>query len=92
MKAWTSALTAGQCAYDFSHTWMAGARIYVVQGASGWRKLYCNGCGLSRHQAPPDTGEVLELEDQPAYPKPLRALADQVRARFDSKLAQANDK
>jgi hypothetical protein len=90
MKSWTSALTAGQCAYDGSHTWMAGARIYVVQGL-GWRKLYCNSCGLSRHQAPPDTGEVLELEDQPAYPKPLRALADEVRARFDGRAAAARN-
>jgi hypothetical protein len=91
MKSWTSAILPGRCAYDGSHTWMAGARIYVVQGPSGWRKLYCNGCGLSRHQAPPDTGEILDLEDQPTYPKPLLALADQVRQQFDARAAAARN-
>lgn len=88
MKAWTSAEIAGTCAYDYGHTWLRGARVFRVQGV-GWTKDYCSSCALSRHQAPPDTGEIVELADHPTYPRPLKALAEKVRAQFDAKLAAA---
>lgn len=79
MKAWTTAEIAGRCAYDGLHTWRPGARVFVLQGAD-WRKVFCNSCGLARHGAPPDTGEVLDVTDAPSFPKPLKDLADQARS------------
>jgi hypothetical protein len=87
MKAWTTASGDGQCSHTWGHFWKAGDRIFRVSGAT-WTKDYCPQC--AHHQgAPPDTGEVLELSDTPTYPRPLKALADQVREQFDARMAAA---
>lgn len=91
MKAWTSATSDGQCSYDGKHTWKTGDRIFRLQGTT-WVKEYCPSCGHALHTAPPDTGELLDLESAPTYPTPLKALAEAVAAKilpFDSRMAAA---
>ena len=91
MKAWTSATIDGRCSYDWKHHWKAGDRIFRLQGTT-WTKDFCASCGLELHAAPPDTGEILDLESAPSYPKPLKALAEAVAAKilpFDAKVAAA---
>ena len=94
MKAWTSATCDGTCSYDRSHGWKTGARIFHVQGVGGWKYDYCATCAVSRQEAPPDTGEILDFTDAPSYPAPMRALAESLAMKvllFDSKAAAAND-
>lgn len=86
MKAWTTATAPGQCSYDGGHTWIEGARVFAVQGAT-WRKLYCRSCGPAYMAAPPDTGEILDVESQPAYPKALLQFTGVTQALFDPKMA-----
>lgn len=89
MKAWTSATLAGICAYDGTHTWPAGARVYRVQGPT-WAKTYCPAWAVSRHQAPADTGEVEEVwSASKAAPRPLKQLTQAVAAAFDGRMLAA---
>ena len=88
MRGWTSAEIAGRCAFDGTHEWKPGARIYRIQGAT-WTKDYCAMDAELRHQAPPDTGEVLDLETRSNYPTALKALAESAGERFDAKAAAA---
>lgn len=89
MKAWTSATAPGRCAFDGTHTWQEGDRIFRIQGPWSKPKDYCDRCATTRHEAPADTGEVLDLTDSVSYPRPLRALVDNLGERFDAKAAAA---
>jgi hypothetical protein len=90
VKAWTTANVSGRCAYDFTHAWRAGARVFILQG-EGWRKTYCATCAQQRHNAPEDTGELLEVESLPQYPAQLLEFSGVTRGLFDAKAAAAND-
>ena len=92
MKAWTSATVPGRCAFDNTHTWKQDARIFRLQGPWGKPKDYCASCAVARHDAPPDTGEVLDLTDAVSYPTPLKMLAANVAERFDARMAAAGEK
>lgn len=87
MKSWTSATSSRMCAYDASHHIATGDRVGLVAGAN-WQKVYCADCFVKRHNAPPDTGELVETVDEPAF-TPLRQLAEQMPDRFDGRMAAA---
>jgi hypothetical protein len=90
VKAWTTATGDGHCSYEGRHFWKAGERIFRVQGI-GWAKDYCVLCAHNQ-DAPPDTGELLELSDAPSYPTALKTIAESVGAKvlpFDSRMAAA---
>jgi hypothetical protein len=91
VKGWDEARESGTCAYDWTHTWKVGARIYVVHPEGTRARRYCAECAVRRQNAPPDTGEVKEVSDSPTYPTPLKALADRVGERFDAKAAAARN-
>lgn len=88
MKAWDEAKLPGHCAYDNTHVWKKGDRIFMVRG-TGWEKLYCANCAKQHHGAPEDTGELLTLEDSPRYPEHLKPQAFPIAERFDAKAAAA---
>ena len=90
MKKWITSLAHGVCSYDSAHRWGPGVRIFQVQGST-WIKKFCAGCAKARHGAAEDTGDDVEVIDEPAHIKPLKALADAVAARFDPKMRAAND-
>lgn len=86
MKAWTSSPGATTCSYDRAHRIAAGDRCGLVQG-DGWRKVYCADCFMRRHDAGPDTGELVDAVDQAAAAR--RQLADHAPDRFDGRMAAA---
>ncbi len=90
MKSWDTACYATSCAYDYSHRIATGERVGIVQCGT-IRKTYCAACARARHGFSEDTGEVLELSDAPSYPRPLKALAEKVAARFDARAAAARN-
>lgn len=91
MKAWTSATIDGHCAYDHTHRWAVGARIFQVRG-SAKPQFYCANCAKQHHEAPEDTGELLDITDAPTYPEHLKPQAFPIADRFDAKAAAANDR
>jgi hypothetical protein len=91
MKAWVTATFSGRCAYDGSHTWQTGERVFSVRGAEWSRpKLFCSACAV-RHRAPADTGEVVEPGRLLPF-APLKALAQAAGQRFDAKVAQTGER
>jgi hypothetical protein len=92
VKAWVTATFDGRCAYDGTHTWQTGARVFSVQGVDWTRpKIYCPDCAVSRHGAKPDTGEVVEPGRVLPF-APLKALAQAAGQRFDVKQAAAGER
>lgn len=80
MKSWSTAAVPGSCAFC-ARPYRKDERVVVVQGAT-WRKTYCGPCGKQRHGMPDDTGEYLDITDDPSYPTPLKSLAAQALERF----------
>jgi hypothetical protein len=64
VKDWRTATGDGLCAYDVSHRWKTGDRVYALAISGVQRvKLYCPACAIARHGAPPDPGEsAVELQ------------------------------
>jgi hypothetical protein len=94
LKQWTEATADGQCAYDKRHTWAKGARIFRVRFKDVKKAHdYCENCARQYQDAPPDTGEVLTIEDAVNYPTPLKALgeklAEEIANTFDGRMAAA---
>ena len=56
MRYWTTATSNALCAFDGGAI-RTGDRVYVLDTGL-WRKVFCAGCGVARHQAPADTGET----------------------------------
>jgi len=50
--------------------------------------LFCGSCAKLHHEAPPDTGEVLDLESHPTYPPKLLQFTGMTQVMdFDPKAA-----
>lgn len=91
MKGWSTARTAGTCAYDREHRWTAGARIGVVQGI-GWRKAFCTACFTARHGGGDDTGEYLEdVQQAPNFPSGLTSVGELAQPHDGRAAAARND-
>ncbi len=82
MRTWDSAAISGVCAYDKAHRWKAGTRVFRVQ-VPGWSKTYCGDCARRVHEAPQDTGQVLDVTDAPAYPAALKPAYELLAEPFE---------
>lgn len=97
MRAWATAELPTVCAYCGGRI-EANSRVYVLQGVS-WRKVYDPDCAKQQHQAPDDTGEMLDVTDDPTFPPSLKVDAmkrmGEIRPftdAFDFGKAASNDK
>lgn len=85
-----AARTKDTCTYDVTHTWAIGDQVFVVEG-SGWRKVYCAACGMSRHGGATAGALADQVREQTLPAKPLAALAKAAGERFDARAAQARN-
>jgi hypothetical protein len=83
VRAWTTATAPGRCSYC-GREWKQTDRVFAVQGTT-WRKLFCDICAKERQDAPPDTGEILDIESTPKYPRQLLEFTGVTRDLFDAK-------
>lgn len=90
MKEWRTTTAAGMCAYDSTHHWAEGARVYALTSPQWTRaKLYCAVCAVRLHAAPADPGEAEKVAPVPVVRAESWQRVGTLAAGFDAKLAQA---